>query len=664
MITSILIANRGEIACRIIRSCRRLGIRAVAVYSEVDANALHVQLADEAVFIGSAPAVESYLVSDNVIKAAQLANVNAIHPGFGFLAEDAAFAHACHAAGLVFIGPTADVLAALGNKNAAKALAKTVNVPTIPGYGGADQSDSRFLQEAVQIGYPVMVKAAAGGGGKGMHVVANSAELHAALRAARRAALQAFGSDELLLEKALLTTRHVEIQILGDTQGNIVHLGERECSIQRRYQKIIEETPVLSPELRAKMGTTAVSIAKAISYSNVGTIEFLLEPDNSFYFLEMNTRLQVEHPVTEMVTGIDLVEWQIRIAEGETLPWQQKDIQLQGHAIEARIYAENPAKDFLPVTGDIICWQPPEGAGIRVESGIKSQDSISVHYDPMLVKVIAHGANRRTAVRRLQRALTTAVLLGSTTNLAFLQDILRQPAFLSGEINTDFITDHMSNWQPGSGDVTQALIAASLAQFVDHPQIKGNAGYWRNNVNRPLLYRYALVENEEPITVAVTPDKHIQDQFAITLSRAPEKSHSVTLHSRTPSRIVFSLNGHRRCITTASTTRSISFSDQKIWWIHTSAGIVVATAVSLLPKPQTTANVGGSLRAPMPGSVLAVLVDVGQAVTAGQPLMKLEAMKMEHTICSVAAGVVVEIYFQAGDAVAADAQLLKIKAVS
>ncbi len=652
MITSILIANRGEIACRIMRTCQYLGIRTVAVYSDADADALHVHMADEAYHVGAAPAAESYLVSEKIIHCAQQAGVDAIHPGFGFLAEDANFVRACSAAGFIFIGPTAVAMATMGNKSTAKALAQQINVPVIPGYGSADQTDERFLQEATQIGYPVIVKAAAGGGGKGMRVVANATELPTALESARHEALQAFGSDELLLEKALCTPRHIEIQLLGDIHGNILHLGERDCSIQRRHQKIIEETPVLSPEQRAQMGTTAVAIAKAIHYTNAGTIEFLLEPDGSFYFLEMNTRLQVEHPITEMVTGIDLVEWQIRIAEGEVLPWTQDDIQRDGHAIEARIYAENPANDFLPVTGDILYWQPPKGAGIRVESGIQSHDFISVHYDPMLAKIIAHGPDRKTAVRRLQRALATAVLLGSINNLAFLQDVIKHPVFISGAAKTDFIPKHMCNWHSQPGNTTQALIAASLAQFVDHLQIESNAGYWRNNANRPLLYRFSLADVEEPITVAVTPDKQAQDQFAITLSTKPDTSHAVILHDRTPNRVVFTVDGHRQSVTIES--------DHKTWWMQTSTGVVVATAVSLLPKPHPTADAAGSLRAPMPGSVLAVLVECGQEITAGQPLMKLEAMKMEHTIRSAAPGIVAEIYFEVGESVTADAQLLQI----
>ena len=517
MITAILIANRGEIACRIIRTCRSLGIRAIAVYSEADVQARHVQLADEAVYIGSAPASDSYLSSDKIIAATQQVAADAIHPGFGFLAENADFAQACADAGLIFIGPTAAAMAAMGNKRAAKTLVEAVGVPTIPGYGGADQSNERLRQEVTRIGYPLMVKAAAGGGGKGMRLVSEAAQLDEALVSARREAVQAFGSDELILERAILQPRHIEFQVFGDAQGDVIHLGERECSIQRRHQKVIEETPspALTDELRQKMGETAVSAAKAINYTNAGTVEFLLDEHGEFYFLEMNTRLQVEHPVTEMVTGIDLVAWQIAIAEGKPLPLTQEQVALRGHAIEARIYAENPANDFLPVTGDILLWQEPAGDGIRVESGLLAQDKVSIHYDPMLAKVVAWGEDRETAVRRLLYALQTTTLFGLITNIPFLQDILRQPAFQSGDLSTDFIDHHLSNWQSPSGDLNTALIAASLAQFQQHPQLANNSGYWRNNPNSPLLYRYLI--NQEQLEVKLTPSRHHPHTFSATI---------------------------------------------------------------------------------------------------------------------------------------------------
>ena len=652
MITAILIANRGEIACRIIRSCRSLGIRAIAVYSDADEQARHVQLADEAIHIGQSPANNSYLVSDKIIAAAQQVEADAIHPGFGFLAENADFAQACGDAGLIFIGPSPKTIAAMGNKRAAKALVEAVGVPTIPGYGDTDQSDERLQQEAERIGYPLMVKAAAGGGGKGMRIVTETAEFADALVSARREASQAFGSDELILERAIIQPRHVEIQVVGDVHGNIIHLGERECSIQRRHQKVIEETPspALTNELRHKMGETAVSAAKAVTYTNAGTVEFLLDEQGDFYFLEMNTRLQVEHPVTEMVTGIDLVAWQIAIAEGKPLPLTQDQVSMCGHAIEARIYAENPANDFLPVTGDILLWQEPEGDGIRVESGLLPQDKVSIHYDPMLAKVIAWGVDRETAVRRLLRALQTTTLFGLTTNISFLQDILCQPAFQSGNLSTHFIDQHLPDWQPPTGDLDAALVAASLAQFQQHPQLATNSDYWRNNANSPLIYRYLVTQ--EQIEVHLTPSRHHPHTFTATLPNRDPITITHLPSTINHSSLSFTLNNYRQTLSFILTETHA--------WVQTRTGTVSLEIVPLLPVPQQLAASGGSLRAPMPGSVLAVLVKVGERVSEGQPLMKLEAMKMEHTIRTTAVGIVEAIYFQAGDTVEADAQLLQI----
>jgi geranyl-CoA carboxylase alpha subunit len=654
VITSLLIANRGEIACRIIRTCHSLGIRAIAVYSDVDAGARHVQMADEAICIGGAAASESYLAIEKIIAAAQQAEAEAIHPGFGFLAENADFAQACGEAGLIFIGPSSEAIAAMGNKRAAKDLVAAVGVPIIPGYGGEDQSDERLRQEAERIGYPMMVKAAAGGGGKGMRIVARAEQLESALASARREAAQAFGSDELILERAILQPRHVEIQVVGDTHGNIIHLGERECSIQRRHQKVIEETPspALTPELRQRMGETAVSAAKAVNYTNAGTVEFLLDENGDFYFLEMNTRLQVEHPVTEMVTGIDLVAWQIAIAEGKLLPLTQEQVTMRGHAIEARIYAENPANDFLPVTGDVLLWQEPKGDGIRVESGLLPQDSVSIHYDPMLAKLVAWGEDRETAVRRLLRALQTTTLFGLTTNIAFLQDILRQPAFQSGDLSTHFIDQHLPDWQPPTGDLDTALIAASLAQYSQHPQLSTTVGYWRNNPNSPLIYRYSM--NQEQIDVRLTPSRHQPHTFnAIIQNGTPFTIHNSQFIIQN-SVISFTLNNHRQTLPLILTETHA--------WIQTGTGTVVLEIVPLLPEPHLSAAAAGSLRAPMPGSVLAVLVEVGERVSEGQPLMKLEAMKMEHTIRTAADGIVEAIYYHEGDTVEADTQLLKIGA--
>ena len=420
--SKILIANRGEIACRIIRTAKALGYRTVAVYSDTDADALHGRQADEAVRIGPPPVQDSYLNVDALLAAAKLAGADAVHPGYGFLSENAAFAEACTQAGLVFIGPPAAAIAAMGNKARAKALMQAAGVPCVPGYDGPDQSDERFMMEGRHIGFPVMVKAAAGGGGRGMRLVASADDLANALARARSEATSAFGSDELILEHVVPEARHIEIQVFADQHGNVIHLGERDCSIQRRHQKVIEETPspAVSTELRAKMGDAAVAAARAIGYVGAGTVEFLLDQSGKFYFLEMNTRLQVEHPVTEAVTGLDLVAWQLQVAAGERLPLDQHEVRFSGHAIEARLYAEDPHKSFLPQTGTLIDWRPASGAGVRIDHALAPGQSVSPFYDPMLAKVIAHGATREEARRRLLAALEGTVALGLTTNRSFL----------------------------------------------------------------------------------------------------------------------------------------------------------------------------------------------------------------------------------------------------
>jgi 3-methylcrotonyl-CoA carboxylase alpha subunit len=479
MLTRLLIANRGEIAVRIIRACREAGISPVAVYSEADRDALHVALADLALPIGPAPATESYLHIPNLLQAARLAGADAIHPGYGFLSEKAGFAEACAEAGFVFVGPPSDVIRRLGDKIEAKRLMERAGVPIVPGYNGANQSNARLKREARQIGAPLLVKAAAGGGGRGMRVVNVLEDLTPALEEARREAQAAFGDDRLLLERYIPAARHIEFQIFGDTRGNLVHLFERECSIQRRHQKIVEESPspVLTPELRAQMAAAAVQAGRAVGYSSAGTVEFLFEErpdgDHRFYFLEVNTRLQVEHPVTELLTGRDLVRWQLRVAGGEPLPVSQEQITAAGHALEVRIYAEDPAVGFLPSVGRLEQWIAPEGPGVRVDSGVRRGSEVSSYYDPMLAKLIVHAEDREAAIARMEQALQQFAILGVQTNLAYLLAIARHPVFRAGALSTDFLKTHFARWKPAA-ELPEEVLLALAAEAVTRPAVRAD----------------------------------------------------------------------------------------------------------------------------------------------------------------------------------------------
>ncbi len=465
MFSKLLVANRGEIAVRIIRACQELGIRTVAVYSEADAHALHTLLADEAYPIGPPPPTESYLRGDRLVEVALATGCEAVHPGYGFLAENAAFAEAVEAAGLTFVGPPAEAIRLMGDKVAARALMARAGVPVVPGYDGEGEVEA-FLEAARALGYPVLVKAAGGGGGRGMRVVASEADLPAALEAARREARSAFGNGRVYLEKFLERPRHVEFQVLADRHGHVVHLFERECSVQRRHQKIIEESPspLLDEELRRRMGEAAVAAAHAVGYVNAGTVEFLVDAERRFYFLEMNTRLQVEHPVTELVVGVDLVKAQLAVAAGEPLPFAQEELSQRGHAIECRIYAEDPARGFLPATGRVARAVEPAGPWVRVDAGITTGDEITYYYDPLIAKLIVWGESRDDALRRMAWALDRYILLGVTTNIAFLREVVRHPAFRRGEVTTDFVARHFAGWQPPQEEVPdEVLIAAALA---------------------------------------------------------------------------------------------------------------------------------------------------------------------------------------------------------
>ncbi|MBI1278326.1 MAG: acetyl-CoA carboxylase biotin carboxylase subunit [Anaerolineaceae bacterium] len=464
-----LIANRGEIAVRIIRACRELGIQSAAVYSEVDAHALHVQQADEVYLIGAASPAESYLNIDKMIAVARAAGCDCVHPGYGFLSENADFAAAATASGLTWVGPSADAMRAMGSKTAARTLMQQAGVPVVPGFQREDADDEAFVAAAANIGYPILVKAAGGGGGKGMRVVQQAQDLPEALASARREAGNAFGDSRVFLEKYIESAHHVEIQVLADTHGGVVHLFERECSSQRRHQKIIEESPspFLDEVTRAKMGAAAVAAAQAVGYVNAGTVEFIVNSEGAFYFLEMNTRLQVEHPVTEMVTGLDLVKLQFQVAAGDHLPFKQEDISQRGHAIECRLYAEDAANNFLPAVGPLLQFIPPLGPGIRVDTGVQSGDVISIHYDPMIAKIIVYAVDRTAAIQRMRTALSQTVTLGTITNREFLMALLAHPAFASGDVDTHFVDSHLDALIPASSPMSDtALIAAALGDFL------------------------------------------------------------------------------------------------------------------------------------------------------------------------------------------------------
>jgi geranyl-CoA carboxylase alpha subunit len=634
----IVIANRGEIARRIMRTARAMGYRTVAVYSDADRHMPHVAEADQAVPIGSAPAMESYLSIERILDAARRSGAEAIHPGYGFLAENAAFVEACAAIDLVFIGPPAAAIRLMGNKAAAKRRMRETGVPCVPGYDGADQGDETLAAQAAAIGFPVMVKAAAGGGGKGMRRVGDAARLIDALRGARAEAEKAFGSGELILEKAIEGPRHIEIQVFADQHGNTVHLGERDCSIQRRHQKVIEEapSPALDAPLRAAMGAAAVAAARAIGYVGAGTIEFLLASDGQFYFLEMNTRLQVEHAVTEMTTGIDLVEWQLRVAAGEVLPKRQEEIASHGHAIEARLYAEDPAADFLPQAGRLVAWQAPVGAGIRVDDGVASGVTISPHYDPMLAKIIAHGETRELARRRLIAALEDTVALGITTNRHFLIACLSHPAFAAGTVNTGFIDRHLAG---GDGAVLDGKVVALAAVLFDHRSAERRDGIvpaWRSlrSLAAPMLLKYGEIKLAVEVVCEGTRRWRISGNGEVR---------SMEIAAITGNRIRFLCGG-------------LAEAAQFAWdsdVLHLSFGEVTGAFedVLLAGSAAAASTSGDAALAPMTGTVSAVRVRPGDPVRKGQCLVILEAMKMEHEILAPRDGMIAAVLVNPGEQV-------------
>ena len=654
---TILIANRGEIACRVIRSAQKLGLRTVAVYSDADRGAPHTQLADEAICIGPGPSAQSYLHGEKIIKAAEKAGAQAIHPGYGFLSENAAFAEACEVAGLIFVGPDARSIQLMGDKAAAKIRMIEAGVPCVPGYQDADQSDATLIAAADDIGFPIMVKATAGGGGRGMRLVHEPADLVAALGNARSEAVSAFGDGTLILERAVIAPRHVEIQVFADMQGNVIHLGERDCSVQRRHQKVIEEAPcpVMTSELRAQMGAAAVEAARSINYRGAGTVEFLLDAENNFYFLEMNTRLQVEHPVTEMVTGLDLVAMQFQVAAGHPLSVTQDDIGLKGHAIEVRLYAEDPANDFLPATGRIAAWHVPLAEGIRVDSGVVAGQDISPFYDPMVAKVIAWGANRDEARLSLIAALRKTRFFGPASNLPFLLDVLERPSFAKGEATTAFIAEEFGDagyaWaEPGSElfaiaalleHLTQHRAAAEAAIAVP-PELLN----WASTNTVASSFDLASGEATHKVTTRATS----ANGYCVSLDT---EEHQVEVLAQSSDAIRLRIDGAQRDILFAQTAPNV---------LQISTGRATYTFERHIPGQEEADMSGqdGIVRSPMHGVLIEVCVRAGQDVTAGARLAVVEAMKMQHDVRAAVAGRVERIAATVGAQVADGGLLVEI----
>ncbi|MDJ0333864.1 biotin carboxylase N-terminal domain-containing protein [Salinibacterium sp. G-O1] len=637
MFETVLIANRGEIACRVIDTLRALGIRSVAVFSDADAGARHVQMADVAVRLGAAAAADSYLHIDKIVRAALDHGAQAIHPGYGFLAENAAFAQACSAAGIVFIGPSVEALTVMGDKISAKAQVTKRGVPVVPGVAEPGMTDQQLIDAAPGIGFPVLIKPSAGGGGKGMHLVEEASALPQAVAAARREAASSFGDDSLFIERFISRPRHIEVQVLADADGTTVHLGERECSLQRRHQKVIEEapSPLLDDETRQRIGQAAVDTALSVGYLGAGTVEFIVSADapDEFFFMEMNTRLQVEHPVTEMVTGIDLVEWQLRIAAGERLDFDQSAVRLTGHAIEARVYAEDPQHGFLPTGGHVLALQQPEGEGIRVDSALVDGPAVASDYDPMLAKVIAWAPSRGAALRRLRRALADTVTLGVTTNVEFLQLLIDDPDVIAGDLDTELIARRLDGLAFRPVDATIAAAGALVLHALSFAQA-GPAAWqqpagWRLGDAAAAVYRLAAAD-AEPLVVRVTGTP---SAASITVDAGSPLPASVTLDSSQGIAVArVRLDGVVTTFRFARDGDVLHLEQGGAVWSLTDTGLVRAAAHGSVESP--------TLRSPMPGAVVAVFVSDGQRVDEGDPVLSIEAMKMEHVLRAPHAGTV------------------------
>ena len=668
MFEKILIANRGEIACRIARTARRLGIRTVAVYSDADARALHVTGCDEAWLIGPAHPRESYLRGDRILDVAKKSGAQAIHPGYGFLSENADFARACQRAGIVFIGPPPAAIEAMGSKSAAKAVMEKAGVPLVPGYHGDAQQPAMLAKEAGRIGYPVLIKASAGGGGKGMRVVHQASEFGEALASAKREAASSFGNDQVLLEKYLTRPRHIEMQVFADSHGACLHLFERDCSVQRRYQKILEEAPApgMNAERRKQMGDAAVAAAKAVGYVGAGTVEFIAEPAGRFYFMEMNTRLQVEHPVTEMITGLDLVEWQLRIASGEALPLAQEQLSISGHAIEARIYAEDPARGFLPTAGCVEhLRQPQPSAHVRIDSGVQAGDEVGVHYDPMIAKLITWDRDRPSALRRLRTALGDYQIAGITTNLSFLSAVCAHAAFADadrdpGALDTSLIERHRAALLPEPAPAPDAILAiVVLSESLRMDREAASVASSSTDPYSPWHSRHGWRLNEDNFHALALVDAGQRKQIVAhyrgggyLLELPGGASITASASDAGDGMIEVELDGKRSRATVVRRAGELT-----VFAGGGSYRLEFEKTVAVVEEDPS-----GRLVSPLPGNVIQVLVGSGDAVAKGQALMIIEAMKMEHTIIAPRRGTVRQIYFSMGEQVAEGAQLLEFEA--
>lgn len=652
-INKLLIANRGEIAIRVMRTCRKMGISTVAVFSEADKNALFVKEADEAISLGSFAASESYLNQDKIIEAAKRTGANAIHPGYGFLSENEDFAKHCEQEGLIFVGPNSKAIEAMGDKIRAKEIMQKHDVPVVPGYDGKDQSVSMLKKKAIEIGFPVLLKASAGGGGKGMRIVREEKSLEKDIEGAKREALNAFGDDTLLIEKYFDSARHIEFQIMGDKHGNVIHLFERECSIQRRYQKIIEESPspVMTPALREKMSVAALKAAKAIKYDNAGTVEFIVDDKMNFYFLEVNTRLQVEHPVTEMVTGLDLVKLQIEVAQGLPLSVKENEAKQTGHAIECRLYAEDPYNNFLPAIGNVLAFVPDETSCTRYDSGIESGSAIDIHYDPMMAKVITWGETRKEAIRKMKHSLRKTALLGIASNKNFLIDILSHPEFEAGNFNTHFLNRHLELSTKKSLTEIQfheIAVAATMWLWKKRDEqkslMKNIPSGWRNNFFKMQEERISVDGKEMTVMYRITNEK-----FSFKIH---EKELQASLIYYSKNEITCEISGHRRKFIVAEAGDLLYMHDDEV-------GSVSLKVLPRFPEAEVE-KVKGGYAAPMPGEVVKVLVKPGDNVKSGDGLVILSSMKMENTVEAFEDGVVEEVFVEPRKFVEAETLLIKI----